>query len=69
MKKSILNLGKKLNKKQQSQIKGGIGCKGLNWEVKYEGSCNCFIYYRYSTTTGITSFRMSDEEAASKCGI
>jgi hypothetical protein len=69
MKKAILALGKQLNRKQQSEIKGGIGCKGLNWEVKYQDNCNCFMYYRYSSTTGVASFRMSDEEAASKCGI
>lgn len=67
MKKSILTLGTVLTKPQQQQIQGGIGCRGYGWEVKYEDACNCFMYYRYSTTQGVTSMRYSDEEALNKC--
>lgn len=50
MKKSILNLGKALTKKQQSEIKGGDpelcgGTRGVTtWRVFFSSECNCTLY-------------------------
>ena len=64
MKKAILALGKQLNRKQQSEIKGGdielcSGVRGVTtWRVIHSEDCNCSIYETYSPNRARTRLRI-----------